>query len=181
QRVGGVMVAGNHAAGKAEPRLFVAYIGVLRLRRARSGRTSAQDDRRIGCTGYAGLKPGTTRASAVTILVRQARRRSVDVLGTQAVEQRLLLAGEEAQLQPAEDVIHDGLGVADVLVVAPAAGLEAGVGELVAQQLERHAVLQGERHGAGKAVHEAADGRAFLGHGDEQLTRHAVLVEADGE
>src|SRR5208337_4502059 len=69
----------------------------------------------------------------------------------------------------------------DVLVMAPAAGLEAGVGELLAHQLERYAVLQGERRGAGKAVHEAADGRAFLGHGDEQLTRHAVLVEADGE
>ena len=36
-------------------------------------------------------------------------------------------------------------------------------------------------HGAGEAVHQAADGRAFLGHGDEDLARHAVLVEADGE
>ena len=66
-------------------------------------------------------------------------------------------------------------------IVAPAAGLEAGVRELLAQQLERHAVLQRERRGAGEAVHQAADGRAFLGHGDEQLARHAVFVEADGE
>src|SRR5271167_1121793 len=42
QRVGGVVVAGNHAAGKTEPRLCIAIIGVLRLRRARSGRTSAK-------------------------------------------------------------------------------------------------------------------------------------------
>src|ERR1039458_4913727 len=49
----------------------------------------------------------------VAVLVRHARRRGVDVLGTQSVKQRLLLPGQEAQLQPAEDVIHDRLGVAD--------------------------------------------------------------------
>ena len=88
-----------------------------------------------------GWKPRTTRTSTVAVLVRDARRRGVNVLGTQAVEQRLLLAGQEAQLQPAEDVIHDRLGVANVLVMAPAARLEAGVRELFAHQLERHAVL----------------------------------------
>ena len=82
------------------------------------------------------------RLLSVAVLIRHSRRRGVDVLGTQIVEQRLLLAGEEAQLQPAEDVIHDRLGVADVRVMGPAAGLEAGVRELVAQQLERNAVLQ---------------------------------------
>src|ERR1035437_6332373 len=114
-----------------------------------------------------GVAQDDTRA--VAVLIRHARRRGVDVLGTQAVKQRLLLSGEEAQLQPAEDVIHDGLGVANVLVTAPAAGLEAGVRKLFAHQLERHAVLQGQRRGAGEAIHQAADGRAFLGHGDEDL------------
>src|ERR1019366_8189230 len=103
------------------------------------------------------------------------------VLGTQAVEQRLLLSGEEAQQQPAEDVVHVRLGIADVGIVAPATGLEAGVRELLAQQLQGHAVLQRDRSRAGKAVHQAADGRAFLGHGDEQLAGHAVFVESHSE
>ena len=65
---------------------IVAVIGVLRLPLTMFG--VAQDDTRNGFV------------RAVAILVRHARRRGVDVLGTQAVEQRLLLAGEEAQLQP---------------------------------------------------------------------------------
>ena len=53
---------------------------------------------------------------------------------TQIFEQGVLLAGDEAQLQPAEDVVHDGFGDGDVLVAGEAAGLEAGVRELVAEQ-----------------------------------------------
>src|SRR5271170_319516 len=70
-------------------------------------------------------------------------------------EEAKLLAGEEAQLEPAEDVIHDGLGVADVFVAGPPGGLKAGVRELLAQDFERDSVLQGERDGGGEAVHEA--------------------------
>ena len=77
--------------------------------------------------------------------------------------------------------IHDRLGVTDLGVVAPAAGFEAGVRELLAQQLERNAVLQRDGDGAGEAVHQAADGGAFFGHGDEDLAGNAVLVEADGD
>ena len=32
-----------------------------------------------------------------------------------------------------------------------------------------------------KRVHQAGDGRAFLGHGDEDLAGRAVLVLADGD
>src|SRR5664279_3667430 len=60
----------------------------------------------------------TKRFGRIAVLVRHTGRRGVDVLGTQSVEQGLLLAGQEAQLQPAEDVIHDRLGVADVLVLS---------------------------------------------------------------
>src|SRR5579859_3715535 len=35
-------------------------------------------------------------------------------------EQAQLMPGKEAQLEPAEDVIHDGLGKANVLVAGPA-------------------------------------------------------------
>ena len=66
-------------------------------------------------------------------------------------------------------------------LLRPAAGLEAGVRELVAQQLQRHAVLQRDGDGAGKAVHQAADGGAFLGHGDEDLARLSVGIDAHGD
>ncbi len=101
--------------------------------------------------------------------------------GGQSGEEGELLAGEEAQLEPAEDVIHDGLGVADVLVAGPAGGLKARVRELLAQDFERHSVLQRERDGGGEGVHEAGDGGAFLGHLDEDFARLPVGVKADGD
>src|SRR5271155_3820526 len=73
----------------------------------------------------------------------------------QSGEETELLAGEEAQLEPAEDVIHDVLGVADVFVAGPARGLKAGVRELLAQDFERDSMLEGNRDGGGEAVHEA--------------------------
>ena len=84
--------------------------------------------------------------------------------GGQASEEVELGAGEETDLHPAEDVIHDGFGVADLLVAGPAGGLEAGVGELRGEDLQRDAVLEGERDGGGEGIHEAGDGGAFLGH-----------------
>src|SRR5882757_7925236 len=66
---------------------------------------------------------------------------------SQILEQHLLLPGEEAQLEPAEDVVHDRLGEADVGIAGPAAGLKAGVREFFAEQLQRHAMLQ--RDGCG--------------------------------
>src|SRR6266705_2680005 len=55
---------------------------------------------------------------------------------------RLGVFRQELEGQPAEDIIHQRLGVADVAVRRPAAGLEARVAELVAQHLERNAILQ---------------------------------------
>ena len=63
----------------------------------------------------------------------------------------------------------------------PAAGLEAGVGEFFAEQFQRHAVLQRDGDGQREAVHQAADGRAFFGHGDEDFAGLAVGIEADGD
>src|SRR4029079_10206194 len=92
-----------------------------------------------------------------------------------------LLAGEEAELEPAKDVVHDRLGVAKLGVLRPAAGLEARVRELLAERLQGHAVLQRERDGGGEAVHESGDRGALLGHLDEGLAGRDVLVEADGD
>src|SRR6185369_8335998 len=96
-------------------------------------------------------------------------------------EQHPLLAGEETQLQPAEDVVHDGLGEADVGIVGPAAGFEAGVGKLFAEQFQRYAVLQRDGDGQSEAVHQAANRGAFLGHGNEELARFTIGIEPDGD
>src|SRR5579863_1610640 len=99
----------------------------------------------------------------------------------QVLEEHLLLAGGEAQIEPAEDVVHDRLGEADVGIAAPAAGLEAGVGKLLAQQFQRHAVLQSNGDGAGEAVHEAADRRSLFGHSDEDFAHAVVGIKSDGD
>jgi hypothetical protein len=52
------------------------------------------------------------------------------------------MAGKEPQLEPAEDLIHDRLGEADVFIAGPAGGLKAVVGELLDQELERNAMLE---------------------------------------
>jgi hypothetical protein len=61
------------------------------------------------------------------------------------LKQHPLLPGKETQLEPAEDVVHDRLGKADVGIAGPAARLEACVGELFAEQLQRDAMLQRDR------------------------------------
>ena len=91
------------------------------------------------------------------------------------------MAGEEADLDPAEDVIHDGLGEADFGVAGPAGGLEAGVGELLAEDAERDAVLESEGYSGGEGVHESGDGGAFFCHADEDFAGLAVGVEAYGD
>ena len=97
------------------------------------------------------------------------------------VEEGELVSGEEAELEPAEDVVHDALGVADLFVAGPAGGFEAGVGELFDEHFERDAVLEGEGDGGGEGVHESGDGGAFLRHADEDFAGLAGGVEADGD
>lgn len=62
--------------------------------------------------------------------IRQLWRRAY----AQILEQHLLLPGEEAQLQPAKDVIHDGFCESNLWSAGPAAGLEARVRELLAEK-----------------------------------------------
>ena len=91
----------------------------------------------------------------------------------------LAVAGDELHAQPAEDVVGDALGDRDVRVLGEPGRLEPAVGELVDEDLQRHAVLQADRDRRAQDVHQAADRRAFLGHRDEQLARPAVGIEAD--
>src|SRR5208282_5866049 len=85
-------------------------------------------------------------------------------LGAQVLEQELLLSAEEAHLEPAENVVHDRLGKSDIGIARPSAGLKASVRKFFAEQLQRHAMLQRDGRGQGKAVHEPRNGRAFLRH-----------------
>jgi hypothetical protein len=78
-------------------------------------------------------------------------RRQLRRLRSESRKQRQLRAGEEAQAEPAEDVIHQALGVADLLVAGPARRLEAGVRKLLAQHLERNAMLQASEIEVAKA------------------------------
>src|SRR4029077_18975057 len=61
------------------------------------------------------------------------------------------------------------------------AGLKARVAELRTKHLQGHTVLKGQRHGRGHAIHESRDGGTLLGHGDEDFSRHAVLIETYGQ
>src|SRR5271166_1496519 len=96
-------------------------------------------------------------------------------------KQLALFACNELQFQPAEDVVNDGLGVADSWISRPAAGLKAHMRELAAKHVERDTVLQSQRHRGGKRIHQPRDGRALLRHGDEDLAWQAVLVNSDRE
>jgi len=53
--------------------------------------------------------------------------------------------------------------------------------ELIAQDLEGHAVLQSKRHGGGETVHKARNGRAFLRGRNEDLSDGPILVEPNGQ
>ena len=93
----------------------------------------------------------------------------------------LSITGQEGDAQPAEDVIHDALGDADIGVLGMPHRLEARVRELVHVHFQRHAVLQAHRHGRAEAIHQAADGAPLFGHRDEHLARPAIVVQADGD
>src|SRR5262249_11245321 len=60
------------------------------------------------------------------------------------LEQRVLASGNEADLQPAEDVIHHRLGNGNLGVAGKAGGFEAGVLEFFAQEAQRDTVLQSQ-------------------------------------
>src|SRR5580658_4511923 len=95
-----------------------------------------------------GRRPGTIHVAIWQLAAGNWR------LHSQILEQKLLLPGQETQLQPAEDVVHDRLGKADVGIAGPAARLKPRVRELFAQQLQRHPMLQRNGRSQRKAIHQ---------------------------
>jgi hypothetical protein len=55
------------------------------------------------------------------------------------------------------------------------------VREFPHERIQRHAVLPGQTRQRANAVHEAANGGTFLGHGDEQFAGLAVVKQTDRE
>ena len=93
-------------------------------------------------------------------------------------------AGVEVEVvegQTTEDVVHDRLRHAHVRVVRQTGRLEAQVGELLDEGLERHAVLQADRDGDREGVHHAGQGRALLAELEEDLAELRVVVGAGRE
>ena len=88
---------------------------------------------------------------------------------------------EVVQRQASEDVVHDRLRHPHVRVVGEAGRLEAQVGELLHERLERDAVLQPDRDGDREGVHHAGQRRALLAELEEQLAEAVVRVGAGGE
>jgi hypothetical protein len=96
-------------------------------------------------------------------------------------KQRQLLSGQEAQLHPAEEVVHDGFGIAHLLVAGPARRFEPGMRQLVTQHLEGHSVLETDRHHRAETLHETCDRGAGLGHPNENLARLSIGIKAHGQ
>jgi len=76
---------------------------------------------------------------------------------------------------------HKGLGVADLWISRPAAGLEAHVAEFLAKDTQWHPVLQRQRDHRCKRIHEPRNGRTLLRHGDKDFSGQTVLVNSDRE
>src|SRR5436190_12525093 len=100
---------------------------------------------------------------------------------TQVVEQQLLLSAEEAELEPAEDVVHDRLGKADISIARPPTGLEPSMSKLLTEKFERHAMLQRDRDRQRKTVHQPRDSRTFLSHLDKNFPRLPIRIEPDDD
>ena len=78
------------------------------------------------------------------LVVASRRRigRQLEQRARELEEERELFAFEKTVLQPAPEVISNGLGVTHLLVAGPARWFKAGVGHFAAQHFHGHAMLQ---------------------------------------
>src|SRR6516162_2855409 len=115
----------------AHTAIAASVSGHDRAAKAAAGRVSHVHHTRqsIGGVHRPGSGPGTGRTEVADFGRRAHRFRS------QVLKQELLLAGQKAHMQPAEDVVHDRFGKADLGIVRPAARFKTSVGELLTQQL----------------------------------------------
>src|SRR5271157_836869 len=93
-------------------------------------------------------------------------------------EQFALVTHQEPEFEPPRDVVHERLGVADLWISGPTAGLEPHVAEFFAKHAQWHAVLQGKRDHRCERIHQPGDGRALFRHSDKYLSWQPVLVNS---
>ena len=143
----GVAAAAAVASGRRRSARLGAGAGLRRPGPAAARRGRRRSDWR-----------GDPRVDArLNALAATADRSSETTLDRSMSPRPALSSPQEARAEPAEDVVHDGLGDRDLRVAGEAAGLEPDVGELVDQVAQRHAVLERQETDVAKRVHEAAD------------------------
>ena len=136
--------------------------------RGRGGRGRGERLGAAVAVGRAGRAAG--RAGGVVL----ADLAGADLRGEDA-ELLLGVGVQEARGEPAHDVVGHRLGERDLRVGGDPFRLEAHVGELAHQGLQRHAVLERDGDRRGERVHHAAEGRALLADvGQEDLPDRAV-------
>jgi len=96
-------------------------------------------------------------------------------------KQKSLLAFQEAQFEPAEQIIGQRLGVANLWIARPPAWLKPRVAEFVAQDAQRDAILQRQGHCCCERIHETGNRRAFLRHSDEQFAWQTIFVQTNSD
>src|SRR4051794_29092857 len=89
-----------------------------------------------------------------------------------------ILRSEELSSEPPENVVHYRLRIRHLRVAGPATRLEPHMAEFVHKELQRYAILQRVAYCGGEAIHQTRNGRAFLRHRDEDLSRSAVVEQA---
>ncbi len=168
--------------------LPLAAVTLLRLRcMTVSGAALAVG--RFADAGQEGCSLGQSDRGARVLLQADhhtARRRGehfhpVALVGVIGMTVSRIVTAHEGQSQPTGDVVDDTLGDANVLVGRVAHRFEPSVAELVDQDFQRHAVLQGDRKCGAETVHDPADGRSFLGHRDEDFAGSTIGIETDAE
>src|SRR6476659_11391226 len=93
-----------------------------------------------------------------------------------------LEAAEVGDREFPEDIVEDRGRILDGRVAADQARrLEAREGEGLDELLERHAILQADRHGDGEVVHKRAESGALFVHVEENLAEPPVLILAGVE
>ena len=130
-------------------------------------------------SAYKFLKP--SRGSRLPLGIATAGAAIGSVFPDMDSHLELFFARQELGSQPAEDIVDDRLCVGHFRVAGMAGRFEADVGELVDEHPERDSVLESERNGGGKGIHESGDGAAFLGHHQEDLARLSFVIHAHGD
>ncbi len=106
-------------------------------------------------------------------LFNQARHGKLRLISTRRIG--FAVPGNELMSHPAEHVVDDRGSVSDSRILGEAGRFKALVGEFLDERFERDSILECHARERADAIHQSADGGAFLGHRDKQLTRLTIF------